>query len=252
MLRSMVATAGFLVATLLPLAADGWGIRARAEAATPMTIVVGRQYSDGIAFSGQTNHYRVRLTAGSTYNLFARQPADYPTGYPSVRLRDAGGRLVPLAPGAEVTAKVTAIYQLDIRLEVDPETDRDGGGYIFSVLNDCAGNKYTKCSTQVPAKVYGVWDTYGDIDYRAVKLQAGKKYQVTVIPTKWDAQNYCGNLRVRNSNGVVVAGLPLAEYHFAGESFVISPRTSGTYFLAAALHDYCEYDNYSFSISIVR
>lgn len=205
---------------------------------TRAAIQVGQSYNGDAEVPGDADWYRIQLRAGQTYVINAREPSDYQTDFPGIAMRDNLGRLLKSGYG-EVTAKRDGLHFVAVSKNYDPETSRDLGGYLFGVYGDCLGSIRTSCKATPSPRLDGSWDYYADIDYRAIKLQAGITYTLTTLPYHDGYSWWGGNLRLRDSTGKLVAGLAEADVGRPSKSFTFKPKVSGTYYIAAAaLEDY--------------
>lgn len=201
------------------------------NASTAGTVAVGGQATGTLATSGQTDWFKVQLTAGTGYALHMTGGAGA-----QVALYDSNGNLVDSGNFGSTLYGNNAFYvPTTSGTYYVAASDIQGGTGAFSVsVNtasyDFTGNTQTTGTVSVGGTATGTLANVGQSDWFKVSLAAGSEYVFNV--------NGSGGLlpgvTVYNSAGVAVAGTLYTGGTNGGAMVTFEPTAAGTYYVGVS------------------
>lgn len=199
---------------------------------TTGTVAVGGHVTGTLTASGQSEWYKVSLTAGTGYEL--NVSGALPAG--QVALYDSQGNLVASGnAGSTLTGNSTFYVPTASGTYYVAASDTQGGGGAFTVsVNtasyDFAGNTHTTGTVAVGGTVTGTLANVGQSDWFAVTLTAGKEYVFDLTGNS----GLLPGVAVYNSAGTAVAGTLYTGGASGGALVTYEPTVSGTYYVSAS------------------
>lgn len=202
----------------------------------------GAAVTGTIDTAGDTDWYRITLTAGQTYVFYMNPTATGGVGDSLLALRDSGGVVIASNDDRELTygstysaitftATTSGTYFLDASgFNTATGTFRIGATTVPAA--EIPGSTATGVTLGIGATRGGSIETAGDQDWFAVNLTAGQRYAFTTDP---GATGAIGDtiLRLMDSSGAQL--VINDDIDTAGgntfSSIVFTPSTSGTYYL---------------------
>jgi serralysin len=220
-----------------------------ANTGTTATIGLGTAVDVSIDSSGDSDWYRVTLTAGVTYTIQTSSvpgfdPDPYiniynSTGATILAFNDDGGD--GLNSSVSFTPTTSGVYYIDARTYFDSAAQISSTGvYKLSITENTAlgtdivaGSTATTATLAIGGAVSGNIDTGSDSDFYAVTLVAGQSYEFRTAPGGVASTASPGLdtlLTLRDANGNVIRANDNAGQHNFSRLLFTAP-TSGTYYL---------------------
>lgn len=208
-------------------------------------VAVGGSATGQLEIVGDTDWFSVSLSAGRQYTFALASGATNGLQDPYLRLFSIGGTTMlaenddanGLGSQVDIAITATGTYYLEASSGTNPDNPAVGtrmGNYVVSASttgDDYSAGVSTTGRITVGAQATGQLETFGDGDWFAINLEAGKQYTFTLNSGTSDGLTDPSLSLHRNDGSLVTSN---DDFDGLNSEITVTAATTGTYYLGAS------------------